>query len=133
MKNLPTTTPTLENLKSELARAEAEWTRTLMGDALGPIRTARARCEALRAQIVEEERQIAYHNSLREAQGYAYCETHGEFYDTKHWSCCEQCWKRLAEERKEEERQMAYEDAILADWRGDLDCQRFANDAMGGL
>lgn len=90
MKNLPTTTPTLENLKSELARAEAEWTRTLMGDALGPIRTARNRYEAIRAQIVEEE-------------------------------------------RKEEERQMAYEDAILADWRGDLDCQRLAHDAMGGL
>lgn len=126
MKNLPTTSPTLENLKSELARAEAEWDRALHGSALGPIRVARGRCEALRTQIAEEERQIAYENSLREAEGYAYCAEHDEFYDSKHWSCCEKCWKRLAEDAK-------VEDAKRTNWRGDLDCQRLANDAMGGL
>lgn len=25
--------------------------------------------------------------------GYKYCATHNEWYDTQHWSCCEQCWK----------------------------------------
>lgn len=122
MKNLPTTSPTLENLKRDLARAEAEWTRQLMGSALGPIRVARNRYEAILTQIAEEERQIAYENSLREAAGYAYCAEHDEFYDSKHWSCCEKCWKRLAEEN-----------AKRTNWRGDLDCQRLANDAMGGL
>jgi hypothetical protein len=86
MKNtISTTTPTLENLKRELALANAEWTRQLMGSALGPIRVARNRYEAILAQIAEEERQIAYHNSLRTA------------------------------------------------WVGNLDHQRLAHDAMGGL
>lgn len=28
-------------------------------------------------------------------EGYAYCTKHGEWYDTKHWSCCEKCWENL--------------------------------------
>lgn len=101
MNNLPTSTQTLENLKSELARAEAEYNRHLMGDALGPIRAWRNISERLREAVAEREK-IA-----REAVAEEWVDEH------------------------EEAKRQNY--ALRTNWRGDLDCQRLANDAMGGL
>lgn len=109
MNNLPTSTQTLENLKSELARAEAEYRRHLMGHALGPIRAWRNISERLREAVAEREKNAEVEltreqQRAREAVAEAWVDEH------------------------EEAKRQNY--ALRTNWHGDLDCQRLANEAM---
>jgi ABC-type Na+ transport system ATPase subunit NatA len=62
-------------------------------------------CDALFHTHIRREVEISWDNitvisratihiaTLITHDGYAYCNTHQNWYDTQHWSCCEQCWK----------------------------------------
>lgn len=52
------------------------------------------RCARLAYDVAEQH---AREREMERAanDGYAYCATHGERFDSRYWSCCEKCWHSM--------------------------------------
>jgi hypothetical protein len=72
--------------------------RRRLSEALACCNAVHARLDAAyaaRSEYIDRadaERAFSEGGAERPAPGYAYCQTHGEFYETQYWSCCEKCW-----------------------------------------